>query len=868
MEIHLIDGIEIMEYKCSDIINKNKKPGRNLEDFDLLGIIEENRYSATLKVKSRINYGIYAMKKISFEIIKKYNLQKIIDFFSECDHPNIIKCFSIFDENDNKYIIMEYMDNGDLESYIESNYSILGTISGNKLLKIFYHSLCALDYIHKQKRNIQIKLKNIFIDNNFNIKVGILNFVAIIENFNAQSDIKTLINSFELLIPIIVNGNFSKEDDLYILSSLISEWNNEINMNILTSNKAVNMAKESFINNYVKNSSLNAIVNCFNKFKNVYVYFSNNYILDFLRIDCNDKNKIISKPFLKIIEYLNEEINQNHLKNVIMNDNLYELRKALKEAGFYIKSDNSEILPEKLIPFILIKLSSELNEIRIPKNKEDSILSEEEKKFKLLSEQRDFPEFLEKQAFNAIFNIYNEKVSSFITRNFLNFIKTKSTCKDCSNTKIHFSWMYYIHINVPTKHILFNNFIYMDVLTNFLNNKTFINEKVCKLCKRRTLQEETWEFCKIAKNLIIILDRGKNYKNDADIKFDEKLILKTAFDKAKNFYYKLVGIISKMVREEKYIYYILNKNNRWISSEDGRDRDFSTIQNQNLVICLFYELEQDKQIVKTELSKQIDQLTVQLINYEKYLKNLFTQKDLDIKRINSDVSVDPNNYNNINFNNKYNNNFNNFPNQNDLLQMNKASSSNLENNNNINNNIYSNNNTNINNSINMNNSRNHLAFPTNIGNNNLNNSFFNNNNIYNNNQRQGQINYNNMTNINNNRISNFNNNNFNTNMGINQQNIIQQNNSINNPQYSFQSYNSQNINTGNSFTNQMNINQEINFNKSVSYEIPSSDKNNLIINENINSPIFKYINGEIDKNNFDYIKGEKLGNSNKNIGLS
>ena len=551
-----------------------------------------------------------------------------------------------------------------------------------------------------------------------------------------------------------------------------------------------------------------------------------------------------------------------------MNDNLYELRKALKEAGFYIKSDNSEILPEKLIPFILIKLSSELSEIRIPKNKEDSILSEEEKKFKLLSEQRDFPEFLEKQAFNAIFNIYNEKVSSFITRNFLNFIKTKSTCKDCSNTKIHFSWMYYIHINIPTKHILFNNFIYMDVLTNFLNNKTFINEKVCKLCKRRTLQEETWEFCKIAKNLIIILDRGKNYKNDADIKFDEKLILKTAFDKAKNFYYKLVGIISKMVREEKYIYYILNKNNRWISSEDGRDRDFSTIQNQNLVICLFYELEQDKQIVKTELSKQIDQLTVQLINYEKYLKNLFTQKDLDIKRINSDVSVDPNNYNNINFNNKYNNNFNNFPNQNNLLQMNKASSSNLENNNNINNNIYSNNNTNINNNINMNNNRNHLAFPTNIGNNNLNNSFFNNNNIYNNNQRQGQINYNNMTNINNNRISNFNNNNFNTNMGINQQNIIQQNNSINNPQYSFQSYNSQNINTGNIFTNQMNINQEINFNKSVSNEIPSRDKNNLIINENINSPIFKYINGEIDKNNFDYIKGEKLGNSNKNIGLS
>ena len=73
-------GKDIMVYKVPEFINKNKNTGNKLDDFEILGILDEGKYSKVVKVKSKINFGIYAMKKIFKGIIEYHNLKKDIYF--------------------------------------------------------------------------------------------------------------------------------------------------------------------------------------------------------------------------------------------------------------------------------------------------------------------------------------------------------------------------------------------------------------------------------------------------------------------------------------------------------------------------------------------------------------------------------------------------------------------------------------------------------------------------------------------------------------------------------------------------------------------------------------------------------------------
>ena len=65
------------------------------------------------------------------------------------------------------------MSNLDLEEYIRANIYLKRTIEEEKLWEIFYECLNGLVYLH-QKGIIHrdIKLKNIFLDDNLNIRIG------------------------------------------------------------------------------------------------------------------------------------------------------------------------------------------------------------------------------------------------------------------------------------------------------------------------------------------------------------------------------------------------------------------------------------------------------------------------------------------------------------------------------------------------------------------------------------------------------------------------------------------------------------------------------------------------------------------------
>ena len=96
--------------------------GCHLSDFEILQVLGEGSFGFVAKVKSKINLKIYAMKKVDLqliddpELIKYYQNESI--FMKKLDHPNVCRLFTTFREQSIIYMIMEFMDNGYLYTFL------------------------------------------------------------------------------------------------------------------------------------------------------------------------------------------------------------------------------------------------------------------------------------------------------------------------------------------------------------------------------------------------------------------------------------------------------------------------------------------------------------------------------------------------------------------------------------------------------------------------------------------------------------------------------------------------------------------------------------------------------------------------------
>ena len=209
--------------------------GNDIKDFIILKILSKSDCGLVVKVKSKKNQKIYAMKVSKLNLaknigkFKNYNNQLI--FLKNLNHENICKYYTHFEDKENNilYIIMEYIDNGNFLTLKETFKSTKEEIINEKLLKIFLDCMDALTYLHsKGVMHRDIKLENFVLDNRNKAKIIDFKMAAIenhekAKNFSSEEHLDTVNHKYEINnceAPELKNESnnlYSFKSDVYLM---------------------------------------------------------------------------------------------------------------------------------------------------------------------------------------------------------------------------------------------------------------------------------------------------------------------------------------------------------------------------------------------------------------------------------------------------------------------------------------------------------------------------------------------------------------------------------------------------------------------------------------------------------------------------
>lgn len=597
--------------------------GDSLQDFEVLRVLGGggNSKSIVSKVRSLKNNKIYAMKKIDLSKIndegKKLCLAQM-EKLKNLIHPHIIRYYKTFkDEKNCLYLIYEYMNNADIQSFIKAHQVLEKKIKEEEIWNILLQCLSALEYLHKENlAHLAIKFTNAYLNNEQNVKVGLFRETPKLEDkdYNIKDDImeigryfykmcysqfphtifkiirgekKYTENNHDFPLKLDPNNNYSPELLNIVIRMVESDSDRR-----LSSGELYNIVKDEYVKKFTNNTSIKSVLRC------LYSYPG------FTQQILNKEQDIIQNKDKYYINYWYLSTIKAFQTNQDSNKCLEEFRRAL--ASENTKLDCSkEVDPIYLLAFLLEKMHREFNKVvqtqikGIDYNQQYVINS----RYKVEEEDRTNKEQMI-QKFNSYFN---KNINSIISKLFFGVMKTKRICRVCKSPAYSFSNNCFLAFDVNKCNEPIFDIKKHGFLAQHKENRQLIKEKYhvfCDKCLTEQNHNEFNRFYSFGDHLVICFFRGNNYSKNTPINVVENLTLskgKYPEDANSPFNYYLVGSVNRVTvtinNEEKEVFHYFSRdpNNRtlWHCSLDNKvecldQAPVQTIQQTGQVIVLFY----------------------------------------------------------------------------------------------------------------------------------------------------------------------------------------------------------------------------------------------------------------------------------------
>ena len=617
--------------------NVEQLPSR-LDDYEILQILGKGGYGLVSKVKSKKDNKLYAMKKIDFSLIKQQAERDLslneIKIIKSLDSPHIIKYYnSFFEGNSVMYVLMEYMDNGDMKGYIDVHKNMKKPIPEAELWELFYQCLSALQCIHKNNLiHRDIKPANLFMTNDKTIKIGdfgvsatrkketniqYINSMNLMNTQNMISNAKTSKEKLRIGTPIYMapemysDEGYGSKIDVYALGITFFD------MCFFDHPRKLVETRDSFgnpaldlidippvLNQGIYSKELNYLIQwmidkdyrkrptsteAFNYVKTIYnktnrqnssidcVYrclYSFKNLSDYILKNINYiRSNIAIKPISSSFIYAIEKMNGNNWASDlnILRDILTYNNSSFIDPGI--------IDPIELIRYILENIHIETSNDKCNKNPYlftvDSNI--------IINQQQSLQNYL------MNFGRYKSCICDF----FFGTMETIKLCLTCQKNKFYYSNFFYITFDIEEAILNGLNYNNSSILNYFLkqNSLCINNTSYCCFCKRNTYHKEKKLFFQLPYNLIICFKREK--ENNEYLNYPQILDFSTTFIKNTPGKYNLKGIIKYCIVNEIKFYtciYFDSTSKKWIIS-DGYGKQFIDHpfnHKVGQVVALFY----------------------------------------------------------------------------------------------------------------------------------------------------------------------------------------------------------------------------------------------------------------------------------------
>ena len=628
-------GKDHIVFKGLDLSN-DESIGDKFEDFEPLKKLGSGAFGEVLKVSSLINHKIYAMKILELKGDDNFTKAQKEDYYisevnllKKLDHPNIVKYYKSFRDDDKIYIIMEYFDNGDLEDYIDVLKYRKNQDKKEEIWNIFYQCMSGLHYIHSLAViHRDIKPTNIFMTKNKVIKIGDFGASAIIgdkinmekihrlnytqigtEKYMAPELFKKILKytskidiysmgcvfykiccledyqteDYELIdgryqTNIVVKKEIPTNYDADLMKIIKEMLNKDDNIRP-DSGKVLEEVKFNYNKVFIQNSGFYSVLRCMANLPQI----RNKYkkILNEDNKDDNSSKNSYSERFLYFVE--NE---QNWIENITFFRN-----KMVEENNFL--NNNKEISPSLIFSFIINKIHSELN--RVENNEEEYKIQKKISDIELTKKP-----MKEEKVLREYINLHNANFNSIISKYFLGDMETIRICSKCNLETFLFTYYFFLDLDLNLPLLKKREKKEIDLIELFkIQNEISLNLEglkkiMCVNCAKELEHKESKLFFILPNQLVISFDRGNEYENTIKINYPEILDL-SSIPRGKKFspkLFQLVGIIKRcdIGIKEHYISLILNSKNWYLYDNEKSEKIKSQSEHKDgKVVMLFYE---------------------------------------------------------------------------------------------------------------------------------------------------------------------------------------------------------------------------------------------------------------------------------------